>query len=787
MSLGMGMGSGLRALNAARIAMQTAGNNVANANTKGYSRQRVDLSASLPFMIGSGMQIGTGVDVAGITRVVDGGLERRLQSQLGIVGAAELDQSRFNEIEGILAEPEGGLADSLAGLFGAVDQLRTDPADRALRGGVVQAGTQLSQSFRLASQRLGELQGSTFAEVKGLVQEVNQHANAIAELNRQIVSSEANGSQANDLRDARDQHVKEIGKLVDTNTIERASGSVDLLVGGHLLVAGDRASTLNITKDDAGNTKVTAGRTTVPITVREGRIAALLRQEQQGLPGLSGKVDQLARNTILEWNRLHSTGMPRSGPMSTAVSAYGAADGDGDGQHGDELLSQSGFAFDVQAGALYVSVTDKEAGTMKRTKIDIDPRTMTLDDVAAKITAIDHLTASIDPGGKLQIAADDGYGFDFSPRLDPDPDDLGTFGGTNPSIGTQSGGPFDLSGQTFPVSFTVTTGSATAPTATTVTLDSTDFANPAAATVDELAAAIGNDLGSAGTAHVVAGRLVIQSAQGGTAAQLGLANVGAGTVLNSLGLSTTTVSGRDRPLAVQVEGGYAGTTNQQFRFVPSGDGTIGQTQDLRVQVFDQNGSLVTTLNVGSGYEPGTSIPLGNGIKVSFGAGDVSATAGNVFAVDALADSDTSDVLVSLGMNAFFLGSSASDIEVNPDLLGNPDRLSAGIGAAGGDAANLTRMMSLRSRNLDALDQNTIEDFYADVVGDVGFASSAATSTLGAQQQLLDHLQSERDSVSGVNLDEEMVDLMKYQQSYDAAARFISIAQDMTDTLINLGR
>jgi len=93
----------------------------------------------------------------------------------------------------------------------------------------------------------------------------------------------------------------------------------------------------------------------------------------------------------------------------------------------------------------------------------------------------------------------------------------------------------------------------------------------------------------------------------------------------------------------------------------------------------------------------------------------------------------------------------------------------------------------RDLDLDALDSNTIEDFYADLVGDVGFDTAAARGALDAQAQLLGQLEADREAVSGVNIDEEMVDLLKYQQSYEAAARFISVAQEMTDVLINLGR
>lgn len=787
MSFGIGFGAGLRALNAARLGMQTAGNNVANANTAGYSRQRVDLAAALPFSLAGNLQIGAGVDVLGITRLVDDGLERRLQLQLGLVGAAELDQVRYREIESILGEPDEGLSNSYKDLFGAVDQLRTDPGDRALRGGMVQAGNALAQGFRLVSQRLGDLGSSTFDEVRGLVRQVNERAAAIATLNSQIIAAEASGSDANDLRDTRAQHVKEIGRLLDARTIERSSGSLDVLVGGSLLVAGDRSSALSVGKDGAGRTAMTIGSTRSTAVVKGGRIAALLAQEQSGLPELTGRIDRLARSTILEWNRRHTTGMPASGPFRSLTGAYGAGDGDGDGQRGDELLSQAGFPFDVVAGELYVSVTRTATGQMQRTRIAVDPASMSLADVAAALDAVEHLTASVDPTGRLRVSADDGYGFDFSPRLDPDPDDAGTLGGRLPTLGSSGAGPYDLSGQTFPVSFTVTTGTAASPTVSTVTLDATDFVDPAAATVDELVAAINADLGGAGTARRVAGRLVLQSAQGGGASVLSLANVGAGTALADLGLPTVTATGRERVLEVRVEGDYVGATNQRFTFVPESDGAIGQTADLRMRVLDESGNLVTVLNVGAGYEPGEPLPLGNGIRVSFGAGDVSAAAGQVFELDALADSDTSDLLVATGMNVFFLGSSAADIAMNPELLGNPDRLAAAIGLAEGDAGNLVRIDALRGIDLDELDSNTIEDFYADVVGDVGFATAAATSTLAAQQQLLNQLRADREAVSGVNLDEEMVDMLRYQQSYEAAARFLQVAQELTDTLINLAR
>ena len=787
MSLGFGLGAGLRALTAARLGMQTAGNNVANANTPGYSRQRVELSAAMPMTLARGMQIGMGVDVSSITRLVDDGLERRLRMQQGLVAGAQVDMSRMSELENMLAEPNGGLSTGLSDLFGALGRLQTDPSERSLRGGVVQSANTLAQNFNLLSGRLDELAGGTFDEVRGLVTQANQLASNVADLNAQIVAIEANGTQANDLRDTRAEQVRQLSELVDVSALERGAGSLDLLVGGRLLVAGSRASTLAVGKTTGGATQVLVNGTTTAIEPRQGRIAALLRSEQTGLTGYSSRIDQMARSLILETNRRHSTGMPASGPYQSLTSTVMPQDGDGDGVRGDELLSQSGLPFDVQNGSLYVSMTDRATGRMTRTRIDIDPTQLNLTDVAWRLDQIDNLSASVDTTGKLRIAADSGYGVDFSPRLDPNPAVAGTFGGAAPSMSSSGAGPYDLSTQTFPVTFVVQNGTTASPRSTNVTLDATDFANPAAASTDELVAAINADLGGNATASNVNGRLVITSTSSGADAQLAFNDMAGGTAVSALGLPTTVAMGQSSAVDVRVSGAYTGSENDQYSFYAVGDGQVGVTAGLMVSVYDRAGALVATLDVGDSYEPGTDLEVGNGVKVSFGPGRIQSSTGQAFALDTLADSDTSDILVALGINSFFQGSGAADIAVNPELRANVDALAAGIGSAEGDAGNLIRLLDLREAEVDDLDANTIEDFWADVIGDVGFETAGAEDTLSAQDLLLQRLEAERESVSGVNLDEEMLDMVRFQQSFDAAARFLSTVQELTDTLINLGR
>ena len=777
MSYGMGLGSGLKALTAARLGLQTAGHNIANVNTQGYTRQRVLQSASAPFTFGRGLQIGSGVDIDTISRLIDDGVQNRLRSQVGTASSAEVDQSRWKEIEGLFDEPNGGISNALTDLFGRVGKLQTDPQDRALRGGIVQAGKTLAQNFNLLSGRIEDLSQSTGAEVQSLVTQVNQLASQIANLNGQILAFEGGGGEANDLRDTREQAIVSISKLMNTQALPRKSGSVDIQAGGYLLVSGGQASSLSVSQLATG-TEVTIANGSQALDVTSGRIGALLRHEHGEGPELVSKLDSLAKNIALEWNRLHTTGVPRTGPFTTLRSHFAALDGNNNGIRSDELLTQAGLPFDVKTGELYVSVTNKSTGDIERTKISIDPASMTLAQFASKIDAIPNITASVDPTGRLLVNADSGYGFDFANRLDASPDTFGSLGGAAPSIASAVSGPFAL---TVPAAFTVTIDG----TPSAVSLAASDFANPLQATTDELVTAINTQIGTAGTAKNVGGRLVIRSNSSGTTASMSLTD-GANSPLAALRLATgTTRTGTARSVATTIEGPYTGTSNGQLLFVADGDGQIGVTPGLTITAYDTNGTKVATLNVGRGYSPLDKIDVVDGVKVSFGAGTISGTAKDVFQLDVLSDSDTSDVLVALGMNSFFWGSKAGDLQVSKDVEANLDLFAGDLESKGGD--NLARMMGLREQKLASLDDASIEDYYRSVVGDVGFTTASAQSQLTAENQLLEELQKQRDSVSGVNLDEEAVDLTRYQQAYEAAARYISAVQTMTATLFQLGR
>ncbi len=792
MGLGFGFGTGLRGLNAARLAMQVVGQNVANVNTPGFTRQRALLASSFPTRSGSGFFIGSGVNIETVQRVLDARLDARIRTQNGLFGQASVGYQRTSEIEGILGEPgDGGISSLMNRFFGAVSKLRTDAGQRALRGGMIQEAQSLASGFNLTASRLGSLRSDTFREVGALTNEVNDLAETIAKLNTQILTLESSRHAANDLRDRRETAISQLSELMDTQAVERKDGSLDILASGYLLVSGGSHSSLRAIKDGNGGTELRIGNSSNKLTVTAGKIAGLLQSEDGSIPELLANFDKLANKLALEVNRVHTTGMAKNGPFTSLVSENAIRDGDSDGEFADEPLSFGGLPFDVTNGELFIAVTDLKSGNVERSRIGIDPASMTLGDFADAISSIEHLNATVDPTGRLRMTSDKGFGFDFSKRLDSAPNTAGTFAGTSAALGGKNSGPFDLN--TLPADFQISVDGAAA---TTITLTGNDFNTPSAVSASEFASVLNAKFGAATLgvkAQVVGNTISFVTSSAGSASSLRVTD-GANSPAAVLGLPTaTTATGRATGVAVSVSGEYKGTSNGHLRFVAEADGQVGVTDGLSVGVFDQSGTKIATLNVGKGYSPGDRIQFGDGLEVTFGPGTISKTTGDQFALDTLADPDTADILVALGLNTFFTGSTAADLGVAKRISDDPDLLAAGISLVNGtskshgDAGNLVRLEELRKQSFAALNGGTIEGFYSEVASDIGFEAKKAKELLVSQDSLHTFLTNQREAVSGVNIDEEMVDLVRFQQAFQASSRFINVMTQVSDTLINLAR
>jgi flagellar hook-associated protein 1 FlgK len=763
----LGFNTALSALTAARVALQTIGHNIANANTEGYSRQRVLLSGLTPQSLRHGLAVGTGVGVDAIDQVYDPLIASRLRVQTHEVGRSQGLLGVYRDLEAAWGEPsESGLNARLAAFFSALGQLQTSPADSTSRSAVLQSAVGLAQAFRTIAADVGSVSEAVDQAITYEAERVNGTLEDLYQLNRSILSNGFGGNLPPDVRDRQNQLVAKLSQSIDVRVTRQPTGQITVTSAGHVLVDPNRYNAVEvIPKQVTGaGVKLRAGSTTAEFAPKTGRLHALLELAPAAAAEGATSLDAIARELIRAVNHVHATGVPAAGGYTSVVSLHAFTDVDGDGDVLNERLADAGLPFEIEDGLLTINVTDA-AGTTRQSRIQVSPSQMTVAGLVAAIDSVDDLTATVDATGQLRIAAAPGTKFDFSARLNPTPDAAGTFGGTKPTISAGIAFPTPIPpGTTFQLAVD---GSPPQ----TITFLASHFANPGAATAAEMAAAINAQVSGA-TASVVAGQLVIQ---GNTPGALGSLQLNGGQV----------VTGQATPVQVSVTGTYAGTADKSLVLKALSDGVIGQTPGLKVEIRQPDGVVLGTLDVGLGYVPGEPLDLGDGISVSFTSGMILGPAGHFVQVDAIAESDQSGILAATGVAAVFDGVDAGTIDVRPALLDTPGLFAAGLGGGDADGSNLARLIAVKDAKVASLGDRTVLERFDLLVLETGSGAERAQTTLETQQLLLDQLEARRLAVSGVNLDEELLAMETFQRSFEVAARYTQTLSEVTQTLMDL--
>src|SRR5262249_32752590 len=152
-------------------------------------------------------------------------------------------------------------------------------------------------------------------------------------------------------------------------------------------------------------------------------------------------------------------------------------------------------------------------------------------------------------------------------------------------------------------------------------------------------------------------------------------------------------------------------------------------------------------------------------------------AGDTFSSQVVADPDTAGILPALGINSFFTGQDASDIHVRDDLVSNPVLLAASSNGDPGDGSNLRAMAALSDVPVLGSSTQTLSEAYVAMVGDVGQQVQALDQRQTNQTALGQSLQTQQQSVSGVDPNEELVHMVQFQRMFQMASRYVSAVND----------
>lgn len=239
---------GASALNSLQRAISTTGNNIANANTEGYSRQQVEFSSRTPDYIG-GLALGTGVEISDIRRAYDQFLATDVQVRTSSSGYYSLYADTASRIDNLMADPATSIASAMDQFFASMEAVANSPNSQPERQVMLSEAQTLTNRFNYVDGRLSELAEDTNQRMGVFVEDFNRNLRDIAELNTQISRIERSGGTANDLLDRRDRALESLSKLMRVDVRPQEDGSLDLFsTSGHRLVSSIGAESLRLSQ-----------------------------------------------------------------------------------------------------------------------------------------------------------------------------------------------------------------------------------------------------------------------------------------------------------------------------------------------------------------------------------------------------------------------------------------------------------------------------------------------------------------------------------------------------------
>ncbi len=284
-----------------------ASNNIANANTEGYSRQRAELKSGMAVQYPYG-SFGTGVQLVGVERARDVVLDRSVRDQTSLSAGFQQRFQALRPIEDVIAEPtEAGLSATLDAFWSAWGDLSNDPSSSGPRVQVQQAGRAVGDVFHRMESGFAEATSDGVAAIQVQIRELNQITSEVAEINKRIVDVEAGGIRANDLRDQRDLLTDKLAEMLPINVVERGNGSTGVYLDGTSIVDGAYSRPLTLASV-AGQYQLQLPSGVQATTGVTGSLGATMDLVNNEIPALRQRVDALASAFVGSINTLHQTG-----------------------------------------------------------------------------------------------------------------------------------------------------------------------------------------------------------------------------------------------------------------------------------------------------------------------------------------------------------------------------------------------------------------------------------------------------------------------------------------------
>lgn len=357
---------GSSALDAAYTALRTTGNNIANANTPGYSREITSFVPQIQTNSGSNY-IGTGVAVADVSRVYSDFLAAQTNLAQSQSSAADTTATLTQQLNSLFSNATTGLGSAIDKFFTQVQTLSTQPGSAATRQTVFSAAQQMSTQFNDVQAQLQLMGSGADAQIGQEISSVNAAVADIASLNGQISLASASGATPNSLLDQRNLDILTLNKSIGITTSTQSDGSINIyLANGQPLAVGTKTFALAMGQDPQNPQGIVVG-TNVSGTIAAldpnntggGAISALLQFRGQTLPAMQDQIGRLAVTLSSQFNAIQAQGQDATGAMGSPFFSTPSIN--------VVAASANPDAATVSLGASYADVTKLQASDYKLT------------------------------------------------------------------------------------------------------------------------------------------------------------------------------------------------------------------------------------------------------------------------------------------------------------------------------------------------------------------------------------------------------------------------------------
>ncbi len=304
-------------LNAFQRALDVTGNNIANATTRGYSRQSIQFTPSISHRY-AGSYMGSGVSVASIYRNADQFANSQVRNSLSVKSQYDAFYSQAIQIDKLLSQDGTSVSGSLQSFFDSLGQLNNAPDSIATRGVALKQSQLLVDQFNSLQKRLDEYQNNSTAQIAEAVNQINQITSDIAVVNKQLMAT----SNAPELLDQRDELLKQLSQFVDVSVVDQGDGTICVgLASGDVLVAGTEQRALSVSSAASNNlgTKVIlsngVGQIDISSRLTSGMLGGLMDYEHDVIGKTSQLIGQMAIGLSQKFNAQHQLGLDMNNQM----------------------------------------------------------------------------------------------------------------------------------------------------------------------------------------------------------------------------------------------------------------------------------------------------------------------------------------------------------------------------------------------------------------------------------------------------------------------------------------